>query len=135
MVQEAREQDSIMRAKEFLREGFQKSLGSLSDAVIRTIPGMHVIPELQNQDAYKQYRFGLALAASGAGSPRAADETPWGENMAVGTYTIGDEEILKAALQAYGTTSKMITTKGSHEPRDTNTISPVAAKKKNRYGV
>lgn len=135
MVQEAGEQDCLMRAKEFIREQFEKRLGGMQDGVSRTIPNMHVIPELQNQDAYKQYRFGLALASSGPKQSHAAEQTPWGENMAVGAYSEGDEEILKAALKAYGVTSRMITTKKSEEPRDTNTASPVAAKKKNRYGV
>lgn len=124
-----------MRAKEFIREQFEKRLGSMQDAVARTIPGMHVIPNLQNQDPYKQYRFGLALASSGPGQPRAAEETAWGENMAVGIYSTGDEEILKAALQAYGAKAKLISTKKSEEPTGTNVTSPVAAKKKNRYGV
>jgi len=124
-----------MRAKEFISEQFEKRLGGLQDAVVRTIPGMHVIPKLQNQDAYKQYRFGLALASSGPGQPRAAEETPWGENMAVGVYSTGDEEILKAALQAYGVDAKMITTKKSEEPKGTNTTSPLQPRKKNRYGI
>jgi len=124
-----------MRAREFITEDFEKRLGGLEDAVVRTIPGMHVIPQLQNQDPYKQYRFGLALASSGAGESRAAAETPWGENMAIGTYTVGDEEILKSALKAYGAKAKMITTKKSEEPRGTNTTSPVMQRKKNRFGV
>jgi len=124
-----------MRAREFITERFESRIGDLQDGVARTIPAMHVIPALQNQDAYKQYRFGLALASSGPGQPHAAHQSPWGENMAVGAYSEGDEQILDAALKAYGVTSRMISTKKSEEPKGTNVTSPVAARKKNRYGI
>lgn len=133
-----------MRAKEFIRESRE---GSIEDDVAEAIPSAYVIPALPNQDPYKQYRFGMALAAARANkatddvNPRKTDfqgKSPWGENAIVVSYTGTTQDIIDDALAEVGLGSgakKQITSKGSHETKDVTTNSPVAKPKKNKYGV
>ena len=119
-----------MRAKEFINEGKLKGDENY------TLPVTYVLPGLTNQDAYLQYRMGLKLAASGPDADKVDQEnSPWGENMAISVYSSGDQEILDTALKAAHQSSQMITTGKSEEPKHVNKTSPVAAKKKNKYGV
>lgn len=122
-----------MRAKEFINEDHY--IGRLEDGIRHTLPRTYVLPNLPNQDPYLQYRFGLSLAASGAGAKKPTPETPWGENMAVLAYTSGDQEIIQNALAGSHEAAVQISTDKSEENPDTNIKSPVPAKKKNRYGV
>ena len=48
-----------MRAKEFITEQ-----SNLPDRITKPMPSTWVIPELQNQNAYLQYRFAVALAGA-----------------------------------------------------------------------
>ena len=94
-----------------------------------------MLPKLANQDPYLQYRMGLVLASSGPDQQLPEPTSPWGENMAVVAYSEGDKAILQTALKITGQPSHSITTAKSEEPKNTNKTSPVAVKKKNRYGV
>ena len=118
-----------MRAKEFIGE--QK----LSGEENYTLPATYVLPKLPNQDPYLQYRMGLVLASSGPDQQLAEPFSPWGENMIVTAYSAGEEEILKTALKVTNQPAEMITTLKSEEPKGINKTSPVAANKKNRYGI
>jgi hypothetical protein len=118
-----------VRAKEFIGE--QRLAGEEN----YTLPATYVLPKLPNQDPYLQYRMGLVLASSGPDQQVSKPHSPWGENMAVTAYSSGEEEILKTALKAAHEPSQMITTAKSEEPKHINKTSPVAAKKKNRYGI
>ena len=68
-----------MKAKEFISEAIENKPD------LDPLPATYVLPKLQNQDAYLQYRFGIALASARA---RVAGEIPFepqsdfGENMA-----------------------------------------------------
>lgn len=116
-----------MRAKEFITE----MTGSIQPDVERTLPAAWVIDKLQNNDFYKQYRFGVALAgAKGAEQrkkddvPEYAKETPWGENLVIVSYAGKDplQGYLDDALHEMGLKSsdaKLITTPHSEEPTDT----------------
>ncbi len=127
-----------MRASEFIKESRE---GSIQDDVADALPAAYVIPELQNQDPYKQYRFGLALAYARGTAGIQSDFTPkssWGENQVVVCYGSKDEELINQALKSVGLSSsskKLISTKGSTEVADVNKSSPVATIKKNKYGV
>lgn len=115
-----------MRAREFITEsGLTRSI--LSD-VQKTLPSSYVIPELQNNDFYKQYRFGVALAGAKGAEQRKQDkipeystETPWGENEVVIAYA-GDEmeeKFINDALKEVGLgakSAKRISTPKSQEP-------------------
>lgn len=119
-----------MRAKEFMNE----EVGQLAPDVAKAIPGVFVFPNLTNQDPYKQYRFGLEIAA--ANSDHNTDtSSKWGENLVVATYSSGDKEILDKATKNAKQQRTEITASKSEETTDVGTTSPVAARKKNKYGV
>lgn len=118
-----------MRAKEFISEQ------QIEGEERHTLPATYILPNLPNQDPYLQYRMGLQLAAAGPDMYKPAADSPWGENMAVTAYSSGDEEILKQALKQSHQAAELITTAKSEEPKSINKTSPVAAVKKNRYGI
>ena len=115
-----------MKSNEFIKED-----QTLIQNVSASLPATFALPELQNQDAYTQYRFGVALAAARAtanGDVPAPVEDPMGENMVVIARTKDEEEQLMMALRLFGkrNSSKMIASATSDEPKDTNTRSPGA---------
>lgn len=124
-----------MRAREFITE---QNTGALADDVAMALPATSVLPGLLNQDPYKQYRFGLKLAAAGPDQPeytKPSLETDWGENMVVVAYSNADEKILDLAVSQAKEKKRMISSKKSEETKTVNSTSPVARKKKNKYGV
>jgi hypothetical protein len=113
-----------MRAKEFITE----STGSILPEVQRTLPAAWVISALQNNDFYKQYRFGVALAGAKGAAQRKEDNVPeyattstWGENEIIISYA-GREPLqsyLDDALREMGlppSAAKLVTTPHSEEP-------------------
>lgn len=130
-----------MRAKEFINEARE---GSMQDDVADAIPATYVIPALANQDPYKQYRFGVAMANARAN--KASDDqrakfqarSPWGENAVVVSYSGTTQDIIDDALNQVGLSSgakHQITSDGSNETSDINKVSPTAKPKRNKYGV
>lgn len=117
-----------MRAKEFIVE----QNGSILPDVRRTIPAAWVIPALQNNDFYKQYRFGVALAGAKGRAQREKDnvpeyskETPWGENEIVVSYAGVEplKQYLDDALREMDlppSAAKLVTTGKSEEPLNTD---------------
>jgi hypothetical protein len=89
----------------------------------------------QNNDAYLQYRFGIATA--GAPDPQfMPGRTATHQNLITVGYTQADDDILDAAAKVLGVkTARQLTTRGSNEPATINKTSVVAPRKKNRYGV
>jgi hypothetical protein len=128
-----------MRINEIIREG---RVGSIQDDVADALPATYAIPDLQNQDPYKQYRFGVALAAA-KGSSRDQVEpfeprSKWGENAIVVAPDEESGKMVDQALKAVGISSngkRLISTPKSEESKDVATISPVAKPKRNKYGV
>lgn len=123
-----------MRAKEFITE----QRVALSVDVARALPGTYIIPGLPNNDFYKQYRFGVAIAGARGQMERADDsippynfekETPWGENMIVSSYM--DDYIandIDYAMKEVGVSGKqLISTMKSEEAVDVDKSSPVKA--------
>lgn len=124
-----------MRAKEFITES--GLTGSILPDVQRTLPATYVIPELQNNDFYVQYRFGVALAGAKGAEQRSKDNvpeystaTPWGENEVIVSYA-GDgleEKFINDALKQVGISAKakkQVSTSKSEEPVSTGKISPM----------
>jgi hypothetical protein len=115
-----------MRAKEFITEQ-----NSLPDRITKPMPATWVIPELQNQNAYLQYRFSVALAGARAARngdiPRMDKESVWGENQLVSGYMhTGVEEDIDFALGEMGLKGKqLVTSKDSEETSDTGIVSPL----------
>ncbi len=127
-----------MRATDFIKESRH---GSIQDDVSAALPATFVIPELQNQDPYKQYRFGLALAYARGQAGQASTfspKSPWGENQVIVCHSKEDEKLIDAALATIGLSSsskKLINNVNSTEVADVNKVSPIANIKKNKYGV
>ena len=117
-----------MKIREILSE-------SLTDDARYSLPGAFVLPGLQNSDAYKQYRYGLALASAAAereGHDKEPFEraSPWAENLAVIGYTSHEEEIIRLAAKMMGVDVKEIAPAQSQECPDVNKASPVAKRTK-----
>jgi hypothetical protein len=103
----------------------------------KALPATYAIPKLPNQDPYRQYRFGVALAAAKGKAARAKEGAPpfspastWGENEIVVSYDPNIDEWIDDALVMVGlkpTDKVMISTRASEEPADTDTVSPVQA--------
>lgn len=93
------------------------------------IPGAYAFHQLTNQDAYKQYRMGVAVAAA-----RAADQglidyntaSQWGENLIMVSQTEQGARTIELAMKLIGVQGKLITTPSSDENHDVNKSSPVA---------
>lgn len=120
-----------MRAKEFINENLEHL--ETSNGAYDSIPGARIWPELDNSSPYDAYRFGIALA--GAPSKSMPKRGPVKQNMVTLGYSDVDDEIAVAAGKIMGVRSKMLTPKGSNEKTNTNTASPIAKIKKNKYGV
>jgi hypothetical protein len=93
-----------------------------------SLPPTYVMPELQNSDAYRQYRHLIALASALATKEQhmpTEKESAWGENQAVICYTKADEEILRTANEIMGVKSQALTKTPSHEAPNVNKTSPV----------
>lgn len=117
-----------MKIKEVIVEG---GTGSLTTGVARAMPTTWELPALPNQDAYLQYRMGLALASARSGQPLDTSSA-FGENMSIVGYTDADNETVKMALNKLGKQfakgAKSIATSKSEEAPDVNTNSPMQAK-------
>ena len=130
-----------MRAKEFINEASQKSHGKASkirDRADAALPGVFVQRQLRNTDTYMQMRYGMALAAARAEKAGLVDfdqESAWAENFINVMWANEDEETVMLASKLMGVTPSMISDKKSREPKSTETQSPVAKPKRNRYGV
>ena len=113
-----------MRAKEFIVErSFSKRK---SGAMTTTFQ----FPTMPSSDGYQVYRFGLAMA-----NHEEPPYGPTGQHAVISAYTPEEEEIIHAAERATGHKGRLVADRGSHEPNSTETQSPVAKTKRNRYGV
>lgn len=105
------------------------------------LPGTFVQKELRNTDPYMQYRYGMAVAAAMAlkngdlDATQYEQESEFAENLTQVAFTQEEEEIIRLASKLMGVTPKKISDSESTESKAVNTVSPVAAKKKNKYGV
>ena len=127
-----------MRAKEFISENLGSTVptsdSKLSVSNADALPSVYSIPALPNNDFYKQYRFGVAIAL--ARGSKSTMDTPksnmtsasaWGENEIVVGYDL-DPTIIDDALHTIGLKSsdkKLISTRKSQESTDVDTISPI----------
>ena len=101
---------------------------SISNAM--TFPSMN----MSTGSAYLNYRMGVAMAGS-PDNPGKADNYIGGDPF-ISTYTDEDMEIVDGALKALGITDKQNWTgRGTEELPSTNTNSPVAKPKRNKYGI
>lgn len=114
-----------MRAKEFITEE------ELDQQLSSVMPLAFSFPSMPSSDPYQIYRFGLEIASLG----NAKSQGPAAQGAVVVTYAPEEEASIKTAVKNTGHKPSNLSSLGSTEPKNTNKISPVATKKKNRYGV
>lgn len=117
-----------MRWKD-LKENINGNAPPLPIEIESTLPPTYVMPELQNNDTYKQYRYLLALAAAQAhenGDIKFQSQSSWNENTSVVCYTPEEQRIVELANKLMGVHGYNIVNSHSHEAPDVNTRSPVA---------
>lgn len=122
-----------MRIREIISEGGNAPLPKTEKAALK---GAVTTPDANNNggDAYKSYRFGLALAGAPDYPTKATNDI--GGDPLLTTYTQEEFDMIQyAGKQANVGPIKNITSKKSEELSDTNKQSPVASKKRNKYGV
>lgn len=121
--------DRIMKIREILTEKSEKKLPKNSR---RSAPHAKQFQDIDQY--YGMYRFGVAMAKAPDGdTPK---EGPAKDVPAVWMYSKGEEEIVNRAAKNQGISGKTIVAKGpSEELKSTNTTSPVAKPKHNKYGV
>ena len=96
----------------------------------RTMSTTFEFPTMPSSDAYQAYRFGVTMANH--------KEPPYGpskQHAVISAYTPEEEEIIHAAERATGHKGRILADRGSQEPKNTGTASPVANLKRNRHGV
>lgn len=122
-----------MKIRELISEGGNQPLSNQAKAGLKNAM---TTPDANNNagDAYKSYRFGLALAGAPEYPTKATNDI--GGDPLLTLYT--DEEwkmVDYAAKQSNVGKIKRLTSKRSEEMVDTNKVSPVAKIKKNKYGI
>lgn len=132
-----------MRAREFINEQKLSDVHDGLEVAAKALPYTYVIPELENQDFYNLYRFGVAIADVRGTSiddttnnykPKFHSETLWNEKQIVSSFdpTIG--QVIDKALQKINKKGKQIvSTPGSDEMNDTaiqSTLKPFKGYKK-----
>ena len=114
-----------MKAREFITEEM------MPNRYAAPLSRARRYPEYPSSSPYKIYRFSTQMADH---------ETPqtYGAAANLGVtvaYSKGEEEIIDATEKRLGTPSEPLSTNKSEEMNDINKKSPVAQKKKNKYGV
>ena len=87
---------------------------------------------------YTLYRLGLAVASTDGKTVPDTDKESWvGKWKLAAPYSQVDQDMLERAYEAVGAKHEDINhgDMRSQEPEGTNKSSPVAARKKNKYGV
>lgn len=108
-----------------LRKGITQAISNLT-----TWPDMNT----STGSAYMNYRFGIAAAC--APEVQMPAEDPTGGDPVTVTYTDEEADMLNAAAKMVGSRAGVNHSKrGSAELETTNKTSPVAGRKKNKYGV
>lgn len=133
-----------MKVKELL-EALQPKLTGKATAlparVTGPLPGTFIQKQLRNTDPYMQYRYGTAVAAALAlergelDDTRYEQESEFAENLTQIAFSKEEEEIIRLASKIMGVTPKQIARSNSVETDTVNSVSPVAKKKTNKYGV
>ena len=118
-----------MKIYEIISEAKQKSLSKTMKASAPHAKQYNGIDQY-----YGMYRFGIAMA--GSPDKKTPQEGPAKDVPAVWMYSKGDEDIVNKAESNQGISGKTIVKQGpSEELKSVNKVSPVPARKTNKYGV
>ena len=121
-----------MKVDEIIAEGRNRK--PMRQAAHEALPNLTQYDSLDNNaHPYLAYRFGVAMA----GSPDMDMDRrgPIGSNFSMIDYTEGEALIRQGAERVMGIKPSRSTGKGSKELPYVNRTSPIAAAKRNRYGV
>jgi len=125
-----------MRAKEFITEITEKKITKRQGKSAR---GLNIYSDGERWDGtYTAYRLGMAVASTdGTNKPDMDAKSFIGKAKSTHPYTQEEQEMLNQAYKAVGAryTDPFHGDMRSQELDTTNVQSPVAAPKKNRYGV
>lgn len=101
--------------------------------------GVHTFGDAERANSdYVQFRVGMAAAATDGKKKPDIDAKSWiGKKKAAFPYTKEEADILKMAYQAAGANYDDLNhgNMNSEELTTTNKVSPVATKKRNKYGI
>lgn len=125
-----------MRAKEFINEATQKKM---TQRQRQSTAGVNTYSdgERWNSD-YVQYRLGMAVACTDGYIDPDMEAKSWiGKSKSTHPYTPEEQEMLKKAYKAVGASYQDLNHGDlkSKELESTDTVSPVAQIKRNKYGV
>jgi hypothetical protein len=122
-----------MRAFEFLRE--DKKEHDHHGLHNPQIGGVHIMPNIEQ--GYQLYRLGIDLAVAGSDDPKWPGEQghPAGEHTVIVAYSDGDNKMVDQVLKKRGGKHKPGYDDPGKEDETINRTSPVATRKRNRYGV
>jgi hypothetical protein len=128
-----------MKIHEVITETFAASVtndNGIPDSHTSAAPGLRSHVNLNNSDAYRQWRYvAHFLAGAGAADGQYHHEPkrdgPNGQHLIAGVYTDGERRILDQAARAFGLEAEylQLTPDGSTEVADTHRISPVRVRK------
>ena len=122
-----------------IREVIAETKGKLKDRQRRATRGLNKFSDGKKWNGdYTLYRLGLALASTDGKTPPEVDEESWvGKWKIAAPYTKQEQDMLNLAYKTTGANVKDINRGDlkSEEGHTINRASPVAQKKKNKYGV
>ena len=119
-----------MRAREFIRE----SRANLPKEVAAPMHDTYMLPGLRNNDAYRSYRFGVAMARARADIGGVGKDLPqWNSESALGMYGIvaGFNETVDPVIDLALKMSDIpggkvpVSTDASEEPAYVDSVSPI----------
>ena len=119
-----------MRAREFVSESRAKLPVEAADPM----HDVYMLPGLRNNDSYRAYRFGVAIARARADLGGAGKDLPaWNTESAMGKYAIiaGFNETVDPVIDAALAMSDIeggkiaVSTNDSQEPASVDTVSPI----------
>lgn len=113
-----------MRIRDIVTESF-------SSRKSKTMSASYEYPGMTSANPYDMYRFSVAMADH-TNPPK---EGALSNHGLIVAYTPEEEAVIKAAERVTGHKGQLAADRGSNEPDSTNTVSPVAKKKPNKYGV
>ncbi len=124
-----------MKIRDVINEGGMKKISPEQKAAMKnasTLPALN----MSTGSNYMNYRMGIAMAGAPT-FPTKMEADNWiGGDPLLSTYTDEEFEMVKAAARQVGAgTIQNWSGKRSEEVADVNKTSPVAKKKKNKYGV
>lgn len=117
----------------------EASVGKLSKRQQQATRGLNKFTDGDRWNSdYTLYRLGLAVASTDGKSVPDTDKESWvGKWKVTAPYTQADQDMLKTAYEAVGANYEDINhgDMRSQELESTHKASPVAPRKKNKYGV